>query len=1372
MMGLLATLPANMDWLLTRVQFSVTLTFLFALAAAFLLRRAAAALRHRVWALSVLAAVVLPTLISLVPERRVVAIGLRPAPNAAVEGRPKEPAGPAHIAYYDGYSSRREAPGAVPAAFPADGSMPATATTPSFDTPRTVTARAANERLALPPAPFPGSTHQANRKAPALIGLWAVVTLLLIARQGYGIVRRNQLLRHATNIQGSRAGAALMAVCRRHGIAVPPRLVVTSSADSPLCVGSFVPCIVLPADWPTWPAEQLQAVLTHELAHVVRRDVLWQQLARLACAIHWPNPLAWVAAWRMRVERELACDDFVLRDGESATRYVRWLITFAETLGRRSAGPQTVGVAMAAGNRFEQRVRAILDARRPRNGVSMRAGVAMALAALALLGVAGVVSPFSALSVRRAAAAASPAAGPATLPATEPTSARTFLLTGTVVDEAGKPVASPLVTLTLGVESQPVVGDARGRFSFRVEPKQLRYFSLVARTGDGSRQAFFDRENGGDELPTGLVMTLKPARDFVVTVKDKNGAAVAGAWVAGEGYPMLCESVTDETGRATLRVPRDGPLQSIIADKPGSGIDYVMFFRKDEAHSDPYRLAFDYSGPVDLTLHDTIPVSVRVVDDKNLPLSDVRVFPWTFELPKKAGYINVQWPHFAKYTNDHGTASFDVPADIQQRVGFWTRLKGYVAPKRCIFDPKVGKRDLLATLAPLVRVTGHVMDQHGNDAVDTRVDAFGSGYEMDYFRGDTRTDGGGNFAIDANPEMFYIFVASAEGQSSAASYAMVRSAPLAKPIELSLKQTTRVFGTAVHGPNDEPLRGEAIVLEQDDNAYYKLPIAEQFPGGTNGRFAINPTVQSTLKTDAQGGFETRIGPGRYVLFWSRPSDSMRYEASRFTVTDQSEMEVNFHLLHEPKPAGPELLTGRVVLRDAPRVGASEAKLTAYSFGGNDRPFATTNADGGFVTKRGSGEMYIGAASADGKLLGIVHIGAKDRTATVPIGLTASADGRLIDTDGKPLAGRTISYGFNVFEEGGVASGLRFGGSVTTNDSGLFQLNRLVPGYPYALDVAVREDSEGVPNVWRRVGSVQSDKAETVHAGDLTLAPEPHEKTASDYAKEAFAAKGTIGERYDAARRRARVTTTNLLILVGRPDLPNCGRFYEFSNTMDTSAVREQLLGYTKLAVDVRSTADARRLIEGLGIHWPAEGELALAVVDPDGKLLAQAGEKDLCVNGVLDGGRLMAFTKAHVPDLPDARELLAGALAQAKREDKRVILDESAPWCTWCVKLAEYVQANQAAFDRDFVFLTIDRRFKSGDAVLDQFRKEPGSIPWIVILDADGKPLITSDAPGTGNAGYPGDEASLAHWEKMLRTGAKRLSSAEIHALVRKTVEK
>jgi len=57
---------------------------------------------------------------------------------------------------------------------------------------------------------------------------------------------------------------------------------------------------------------ELEHILLHELAHYKRKDLFYNFLATLAALIHWFNPLVWFAAKKMRCDREIACDAYVM----------------------------------------------------------------------------------------------------------------------------------------------------------------------------------------------------------------------------------------------------------------------------------------------------------------------------------------------------------------------------------------------------------------------------------------------------------------------------------------------------------------------------------------------------------------------------------------------------------------------------------------------------------------------------------------------------------------------------------------------------------------------------------------------------------------------------------------------------------------------------------------------------------------------------------------------------------------------------------------------------------------------------------------------------------------------------------------------------
>ncbi|HTV02065.1 MAG TPA: M56 family metallopeptidase [Luteitalea sp.] len=152
----------------------------------------------------------------------------------------------------------------------------------------------------------------------------------------------------------------------------------------PMTCGTWRPTIVIPAVADTWDQERREAVLLHELAHVVRKDCLTQLVASLACAVAWCHPAAWWVARRMRHERELACDDRVVSAGTPARGYAGHLLDIAYAFTGDHAPAHAL--AMARPRQLESRMRALLDPsrdRRPAGGI--RAGLLTIAAATVLV---------------------------------------------------------------------------------------------------------------------------------------------------------------------------------------------------------------------------------------------------------------------------------------------------------------------------------------------------------------------------------------------------------------------------------------------------------------------------------------------------------------------------------------------------------------------------------------------------------------------------------------------------------------------------------------------------------------------------------------------------------------------------------------------------------------------------------------------------------------------------------------------------------------------------------------------------------------------------------------------------------------------------
>jgi len=216
----------------------------------------------------------------------------------------------------------------------------------------------------------------------------AVFAVWLIGALGVGL---RILLAHVGLIRWARAASAtpspewsatLRRVLGEASLRRPLRVLETGRTDIACTWGFLRPVILLPAAGAQWPEAQRRFALRHELAHVRRFDYLTTQVASLACAVHWFNPLVWFAAGQARKLQELACDDVVLNAGGSASDYAGFLVSIAG--GRDRAAPTlSAAVGMVQRSQLHGRVIAILDASRARLPMT---GLALLVAVLPLAG--------------------------------------------------------------------------------------------------------------------------------------------------------------------------------------------------------------------------------------------------------------------------------------------------------------------------------------------------------------------------------------------------------------------------------------------------------------------------------------------------------------------------------------------------------------------------------------------------------------------------------------------------------------------------------------------------------------------------------------------------------------------------------------------------------------------------------------------------------------------------------------------------------------------------------------------------------------------------------------------------------------------------
>lgn len=213
--------------------------------------------------------------------------------------------------------------------------------------------------------------------------VWAAGLALVVGLYGVGALRVARIARHARPLRSADWLSLHSSLAAGLKLRTPVRLLAVPGPAMPMTWGTRRPVVLLPSDAEQWPDTRRRDVLLHELAHVARRDCLTQLVAVCACAVYWFHPLVWVAARRLRVERERACDDRVLAAGATPSAYAEHLLEIARTL---RAGTMTglASVAMARPSQLGSRLLDVLDPARRREAMTRRF-VARAAAAAALV---------------------------------------------------------------------------------------------------------------------------------------------------------------------------------------------------------------------------------------------------------------------------------------------------------------------------------------------------------------------------------------------------------------------------------------------------------------------------------------------------------------------------------------------------------------------------------------------------------------------------------------------------------------------------------------------------------------------------------------------------------------------------------------------------------------------------------------------------------------------------------------------------------------------------------------------------------------------------------------------------------------------------
>ena len=513
----------------------------------------------------------------------------------------------------------------------------------------------------------------------ALFAAWLAGVLCLGGCVAVGSIRMHRRFAKLAPLTDPDLLGSLRDYRQALGVGIELPLAESPDVATPALYGFMRPRLLLPNGFmDRFSANERRFILLHELAHVKRRDILFNWLVAGLQMVHWFNPLIWVGFARWRADRELACDELALEAaGPGHNReYGETILRLLESFTPRAAVPGLIGI-LEDKRQLRRRLRTIGGFRPGRKlgilSAALFAGLGLVCLTDAQLSKPqttpepkGVLAtndhPAPTNEVRRGA---DPAA------TTEDSKIPAKTMTITVTDaQTGQPLAdaelrAPYVATGAWNQPQPTrLTDAQGRYALRIP------MPPGSGAGDGSmftvsashrnyagRTVGWTSQSGNvlETLPGAAIIKLKPGITVGGVVRDERRAPLAAVRVvltgsgfrgfangkdktSPEDYPEISRNskehpvaVTDAEGRWTVaHFPADlNPLEVTLI-RPDDAQESFSTTTESGGfggfhRTTPVSMADLRATNADLVLSDGITVPGLVVDESGRPLPGVDI---------------------------------------------------------------------------------------------------------------------------------------------------------------------------------------------------------------------------------------------------------------------------------------------------------------------------------------------------------------------------------------------------------------------------------------------------------------------------------------------------------------------------------------------------------------------------------------------------------------------------------------------------------------------------------------------------------------------------------------------------------------------------
>ncbi|HEV9038601.1 MAG TPA: M56 family metallopeptidase [Puia sp.] len=197
-----------------------------------------------------------------------------------------------------------------------------------------------------------------NTHAALVVLIWGIVFLARWVQLLSGWVYAQRIRHYKNQPAPEEWQQRLGRLLEKLGIARPVSLLESALVKVPVVVGMLKPVILVPMGMLVHlSADQVESILLHELAHIRRKDYLFNFIQHVIDTMFFFNPaLRWISSL-IRAERENCCDDIAIRETGSRRRLIEALVSFHEY-------GQTTGCALgfaAKENQVVRRVKRIVE---------------------------------------------------------------------------------------------------------------------------------------------------------------------------------------------------------------------------------------------------------------------------------------------------------------------------------------------------------------------------------------------------------------------------------------------------------------------------------------------------------------------------------------------------------------------------------------------------------------------------------------------------------------------------------------------------------------------------------------------------------------------------------------------------------------------------------------------------------------------------------------------------------------------------------------------------------------------------------------------------------------------------------------------------